>query len=341
MGLATYLLSQNLQFNQLLMLKSKFFASSWRKQVHRKTQYRYTKLDKTNLGVMFMEKKDKNEKKEKYIFIDEKIKDRESWFKIIILSVIISVISWKILQASISINNFDFNELLALILAIFSISLSVIFYFKATETSNNFYDNSYQFTKEISEVLGRIEAGFGERLRHLDEGYSDLREKVHYSNISTEETEKEIDDEQKNLSKAERERNQLIEEIIERAEMQDQEKKQFIDRLKQKEEEIDELKGEIRVLRNNMYEFNEDIPLHILNDLRNEIIPKIGEDTIIEAPPSYINNSFKRLKEGLSKNLLTKLRYHGILDKKYNLTRKGLELLRYYAKINKRHVFKG
>ena len=39
---------------------------------------------------------------------------------------------------------------------------------KATDTSNNFYDNSYKFTKEISEILGRIEAGFGEKLKHID-----------------------------------------------------------------------------------------------------------------------------------------------------------------------------
>lgn len=274
--------------------------------------------------------------KDKYMYIDEKIKNRESWFKIAVVGFIILVISWKILQSSIKISNFDFNELLTLILAIFSISLSIVFYFKATETSNNFYDNSYQFTKEISEVLGRIEAGFGERLRHLDEGYSDLREKVHYSGLSREETEKEIDNEEENLSKAEKERNQLIEEIIEKAEMQDQEKQAFIEKLKDKENEIDELKEEIRELKDDKYtqkRYNiiEEIPEYLKKFLLNEVIPNIRNGRLNDVPASYIKNKFNYMKKHYDYTLLKKLRYHGILDKDYDLTLKGISILKYYA----------
>lgn len=72
--------------------------------------------------------------------------------------------AWKLLSAEFKIDlaSFSFNDFLALVLALFSVALSVAFYFKANEASNQFYDNTYKFTKEMSEILGRIEAGFGD-----------------------------------------------------------------------------------------------------------------------------------------------------------------------------------
>ncbi|MDP9891243.1 hypothetical protein J2W32_000340 [Variovorax boronicumulans] len=90
------------------------------------------------------------------------------------------VCAWKVARADFNINfsEFSFTDLLAMILALFSVWLSVMFYFKADEASSKFYDNSYRFTRDMSVVLGRIEAGFGERLRHLDEGYSHFRNEI-------------------------------------------------------------------------------------------------------------------------------------------------------------------
>ena len=69
------------------------------------------------------------------------------------------------------------TDLLAILLAFFSIGLAVFFYFKSSEESSRFYANSYDFTKDMSEMLGRIEAGFGEKLRHIDEGYTHISDK--------------------------------------------------------------------------------------------------------------------------------------------------------------------
>jgi len=97
--------------------------------------------------------------------------------KDILIIALIIIISWKLLNSDITINikEFGFSDLISLILAIFAMSLSIAFYFKANETSNLFYDNVYKFTKDTSEILGRIEAGFGEKLRHINEGYVGLR----------------------------------------------------------------------------------------------------------------------------------------------------------------------
>lgn len=95
-----------------------------------------------------------------------------------IVLILTSVISWKILSTNISINELKATDILSIVISLFAIGLSVAFYFKATDTSNDFYDNIYKFTKEVLEILGRIEAGFGERLKHLDEGYSSMSRKI-------------------------------------------------------------------------------------------------------------------------------------------------------------------
>jgi len=122
-----------------------------------------------------MDKKIIIEKEEK----SQAIRNRESWLKVYVIFVFSSLIAWKLATSFINLDlsDFNFTDLLSVLMALFAIVLSVAFYFKAEETSNKFYHNSYEFTKEISEILGRIEAGFGEKLRHLDEGYTGLRDK--------------------------------------------------------------------------------------------------------------------------------------------------------------------
>jgi hypothetical protein len=72
---------------------------------------------------------------------------------------------------------FDFPTFLSLLLAIFSVGLAAMFYFKATDTSNAFYDNTYKFSQEIAGLLVKIESGFGEKLTHLDDAYKGMRDR--------------------------------------------------------------------------------------------------------------------------------------------------------------------
>jgi hypothetical protein len=98
----------------------------------------------------------------------------------------------KLFQADFTsiLSEFNFSDLLALFLAMFSIALAVLFYLKASETSNVFYDNTYKFTKDVSEILGRVEAGFGEKLQHLNEGYTGLKSVVEKIPFDREKAEK-------------------------------------------------------------------------------------------------------------------------------------------------------
>lgn len=64
--------------------------------------------------------------------------------------------------------NIDIATIVSIVLALFSIIISMIFYFKASETSNKFYNNSFHFMKEQSVLLGRIEERFGEKLGNVE-----------------------------------------------------------------------------------------------------------------------------------------------------------------------------
>src|SRR6185436_4120877 len=102
----------------------------------------------------------------------EWLERRDSWLRVFATVSAVVAMFWIVSKVQIEPLKVDMGGLLSLVLSVFAMALSVAFYFRATDTSNTFYDNTYKFTREMSEVLGRIEAGFGERLRHLDEGYS-------------------------------------------------------------------------------------------------------------------------------------------------------------------------
>ncbi len=105
---------------------------------------------------------------------------KKDWFKIIVAILAASLVGltfWKVINADFNFK-FNFNDFLSLILALFSIWLSVAFYFKATDQSDQFYQNSLTLTKDLSVILGKIESRFGENLRHLEEGNLRLQDKL-------------------------------------------------------------------------------------------------------------------------------------------------------------------
>lgn len=116
--------------------------------------------------------KDDGTKKE----IDPALSSEQNWRRrayVIVGSIVVlifsAVIAYRLLNAHFNLETFDFSQLISLVLALFSIALSATFYFKATDTSNKFYDRTYTLTKDLFEVLGRIEERFGQMLAHIHE----------------------------------------------------------------------------------------------------------------------------------------------------------------------------
>ncbi|KAF5036076.1 hypothetical protein DSECCO2_578870 [anaerobic digester metagenome] len=242
--------------------------------------------------------------------------------------------------------------MLSLLLALFSIGLSALFYFKATETSNAFYDNSFKYTKDIAELLVRIESGFGERLRHLDEGYNAISNRV--SNLPTgvlvQDAQQEIKETEKRYVEVQAARDKMIEELAAKAALQEEEMRRFVEQLKYKEEEIDETKAELLVLNkrlaslleatNNKYENRGKMITgsvvaenNVPNIMKKESLSLIKK---IVGSAKFNTLEFSELLSEIKSTLcsgnvhekyLEMLRYHNVIDDGGNLTSYGVHII--------------
>ncbi len=197
-----------------------------------------------------------------------------------LLFTILFVYKLAIADLSFDFSKFDFNALLALLLSLFAIGLSIVFYFKATDTSNLFYDNTYKFTKDISNILGRIEAGFGEKLQNLDKGYSALLNKIDKENTSPkdiEETKTDKKEVEQTLQNEIKERNKIIQNLLEKTQLEQKEKEDFQKALFDKEKSMIKLERELRILQSKLERQRnsviiEDIPDKLLSYLKRYIL---------------------------------------------------------------------
>lgn len=277
----------------------------------------------------------------------EKIKNRNNLIKSIVILFFSGLIGYKLIISNINfdLTKFDFSDLLALILALFSIGLSVMFYFKATDTSNLFYDNTYKFTKDISEILGRIEAGFGERLKHLDEGYTGLREKFDGKSINKQVTEiesakKELDDEKEKLELQIKEKEAILHELMNKAKLNAKEREQFTSKIKEKDEQINALSGELNLFKRTLSdrESSRDddlihsIPPSIREFLKIYLRRDVDIHMIVEAPVDYLAEKIHFSPNNVSKIDLARMMKFGILKDDFSFTLAGIELLKSIAK---------
>ncbi|WP_407494664.1 hypothetical protein [Elizabethkingia anophelis] len=202
-------------------------------------------------------------------------------FKFIIGVILLLLSVYKILsnQITLKVENIDYTLLLSFLLAFFSMILSMMFYFKSNDSSNKFYDNTYKFTKDISIILGRIESGFGEKLQNLDKGYSGLLNKIDTSPINTKDIENTKTDKkevEQTLQSEIKERNKIIENLIEKTQLDQMEKEEIQKSLFGKEKTILRLEKELRILQMK------------LERQRNEIIIENIPDRLISFFRRYL-----------------------------------------------------
>ena len=131
--------------------------------------------------------------------------------------------------------DFSFDSILSTLLAFFSIFISIFFYFKADETSTNFYKSSYDIMKDVSVTLGKIEERFGEKLNSLNDKVS------HLDNISTEKSEE--------IKEQKDDKDKIINELMDKAHLDEEEKKRYRQQLEDSERQIEILKREQFIAR--------------------------------------------------------------------------------------------
>lgn len=179
-------------------------------------------------------------------------------------------------------NNFLIESLISLMLAFFSIFISVFFYFKADEASNRFYETSYNFMKDVSVTLGKIEERFGEKLNSLNDKISHLS------------IEKEAKKEE--LESAEDEKQAIIDDLMQKAKLNDTQKEEYMRRLKIQDKQIADLQQELvkmRRMERNM-RMDSDVYRNYMDIFTAKDLKMIQSLNFSEWPPS-LTEKLKKL----------------------------------------------
>jgi len=293
------------------------------------------------------------EKEENFVFnsIWQKVNTVLSLLIKISFVIITIVLSWRIAWSNIQfdLSQYTFSDLLALILALFAMAMSIVFYFKSTDSSNQFYNNVYTFTQKTSELLGRIEERFGERLKHLDEGYDKMQSRIENINKASTEIEKEYKEtedakqkEEESIKEKEQAFNQIVEEIAKKAKLQDEEKKEFIKKVSQLTNEIndaqlrvkeisedrDRLQNELKRLKQTKNEENKDPNFvavkRIINNPELKYLIKRGDYW----PKDFIKQRSRMFFINQPGNEIEALKKIGIIDSNLELTLIGMDYLK-------------
>jgi len=254
--------------------------------------------------------------------------------KDILLIALITVVTWKLINSNITINlqSFSFTDLLSVLLAFFAIALSAAFYFKANDSSSLFYDNSYKFTKDMSEILGRIEAGFGEKLKNIDEGYNGLRDKFDNFPFDIKAAKEEEKKEEEHIKNQENEREKIIIDLMEKARVADDEKESLLSELKNHSNELDNSRAELRKLQRKISKVENNSPDEINDFIRffsEKLQGRLGSN-YFKAPVRVLNKHFSRLVDedviGISQ--INYMKNEGMLDEDGDLTSRGAKIMR-------------
>lgn len=192
-------------------------------------------------------------------------------------------------------SDFSLDSILSILLAFFSIFISIFFYFKADETSTKFYNSSYEFMKDISVTLGKIEERFGEKLNSLNDKIAHL-DKI--SNETGEEIKDKKDD-----------KDSIINDLMNKANLNEEEKMKYKEQLEEKDAEIERLK-------NHKYKVEREA-----RNLRRAMFGNEINQEKREVPPRSVLERLLRTNDisGYSIKALKNLREYGLVDEEGNV----------------------
>lgn len=158
---------------------------------------------------------------------------------------IAAYLSTKLFSGELSLNfaKLTASELVGLLLAFFSIALSAAFYFAATNQSNQFYDNVNKFSKDTSELLGRLD----EQVKGLGGRQTELRESIdkYYARHSTGGTERASERVEAKTKEAEQQIAKLVSDIMDRSNLSEPEREAFVTQLRARDAELASLREQL------------------------------------------------------------------------------------------------
>lgn len=243
--------------------------------------------------------------------LDLKIRNRFSWLIIGSVSIIVIGTMYAFIFEDLQIN---FITLVTLIIAFFSIYLSSLFYFKTTEQSNQFYDRSFNHTRQIQVLLSQMEGKFNKSLDVLERGNETIREKIEDGKGL-----KYLGEANSNIQVLEKRKEKLLEDrVFSKFEMTQEEKENIMQELHKLEKERSllqyqlnellektDLENELNQLSNENYN-NEDLKKWYQNKKGSNSFPGAIYEIIYNVgPEDILNMSNQKLKELLRGEFLS------------------------------------
>lgn len=208
-----------------------------------------------------------------------------------IITILIGLAVAGLIGYSVYKNGASTEAVLSTLLAFFSIFMSVLFYFKSDEASKSFYDSSYNFMKDASIMLGRIEERFGAQL-------SNLNEKITQLNQESRETSEQI-------YKQEEKRDGMIDELMQKAKLGKEEESTYRKNLKEQDKIIRSLQRQQITTMQNIARLKNGSSVSTLSDSnltylditkrKSEVLDSIDEILETGKMPENISNYVKSL----------------------------------------------
>lgn len=232
---------------------------------------------------------------------------------------LVAVTVFKIYETPVDMT-LDFPTMLSILLAFFSVGLSTLFYFKATETSNAFHKDAQQFNRDMGQVLAKIESGFGERLRSLDEGYSHVRDQLASREQFIAQTREDIEVGEKEWRATKAQKDEIISGLIEKANLQDEERNSILRKLEEKDQQLDVFQAQMNDLQQQLYDAKSERKMALLNPrwlaryTYQNVVKVMGEEFVRDASPDKIARQFDRIEARLDSTYINALSDRGWFD---------------------------
>lgn len=267
-----------------------------------------------------------------------RIRDRLAWFAVLAGGALVLAAAWRLITmpADAIKMEFQFSDLLSLLLALFAVGMSAAFYFRSTQDSNTFFANSYKFTRDVAEILGRIESGFGERLRHLDEGYVSMANRMDALPTELRKAEQGLKQKEDSLAAHEEERDAMVREALAAS---DAEREELARALAAKDEEVLRLRREVMQARRQVdsrlrARNSASHPGSLEHYLTTEVVARLGIQHVREASRAQLSRDFELLRDAnqLDGHAVAAMASRNLYDFEHRrLTDEGVKLLKTLA----------
>jgi len=266
--------------------------------------------------------------------INQQIKDRNSKTLTFIGVLITLTICYLLVFGKVAV---DSAALLSLILAFFSMYLSATFYFKSTEQSNQFYDRSYNHTRDIAKTLSAMEGKFGEGLRNIENHNIKLNDRIEKFPLES------INRKNDEIDIVLQEKEKLIQELLDKSSIEEGKREEYKQQLMKFESQNYGLKRQLEKLisKSNNTKVTSNDSINLKSMMKNpnvhpgflhKLLYDVGPNKILSSSDIEIGRVFNAYKEiNIPDEVLTALHHLNYVDNESNITDLGIHTLKSLA----------